>query len=232
MGRTFYTDQTNGNILIANANTYTQAQLAGMAADPQGNIDNLVFHSDFNYLTIKGKNTLASHTIPAVNRILESWSDGGGGGCKIICAKLYEYDELPLHIYIADHEFGMKLRSEDQDAYNGYIKWAKVVVDWMEGDGPNFMFWIRDKEERYAKQQDFFIRLTKRIAMPWAYHMAYQMGYEFQDNRAGRWIMKSGLFISRLVGKYSNTEKDMNVFVKYFMLFFFGIYFGAIAGVK
>jgi hypothetical protein len=231
MGRTFYADQTNGNILIANANTYTQEQLAGMAADPVGNINNLVFHTDFNFLTIKGKNTLASHSIAAVDQILESWSDGGGG-CKIICTKLFQYDEMPLHIYIADQEFGHKLKNSDPDAYRGYIKWASVVVEWMEGDGPNFMFWIRDKEERYARQQDFFVRLTKRIAMPWAYHMAYQMGYEFQDNRAGRWIMKSGLAISRLVGKYTNPDKEMNVFTKYFMLLFFGIYFGAIAGVR
>jgi hypothetical protein len=232
MARTLYLDQASGNLMIADNNNYTSTELADMAADASGNIDKLVFHTDFNFLTIRGSVEKASHSIAVLERRYESWSDGGGGGCKIICTKLYEYGILPPHIYAADQEFGMMLRQNDPDAYNGYIKWATVVVDWMEGSGPNFMFWIRDKEKRHEKQRNFFINLTKRIATPWAYHMAYKMGYVMKDNRAGRLIMKSGLAISKLVGKFTQKDKEMNPVVAYTMLLFLGVYFRTLSGVK
>jgi hypothetical protein len=132
---------------------------------------------------------------------------GGGSSCKIICTKLYELGYLPDNIFEADQLFGEWLRENDPYAYYGYIKWASVVVDWMEKDGPQCMFWIRDKEKRNQKQKEMAIRWAKKIATPWAQHMAYKMGVIDNDSRAGRAIMKTGIFVSRLIGKLTKADK-------------------------
>jgi len=134
-------------------------------------------------------------------------SGGGGSGCKIICTKLHELGYLPDEIFEADQLFGEWLRETDPYAYYGYIKWASVVVDWMEKDGPQCMFWIRDKEKRNQKQKEMAIRWARKIATPWAQHMAYKMGVLENDSRAGKAIMKTGLFISRMIGKLTKTDR-------------------------
>ena len=157
---------------------------------------------------------------------------GGGGGCKIICTKLHELGYLPDHIYAADELFGEYLREHDPAAYYGYVRWASVVVDWMEQDGPQCMFWIRDKEKRGQAQRDLAISWARRIATPWAQHMAYKMGVEKEDSRAGRAIMKTGLFISRLIGKFSKADKPTkSVFTGYAMWAAFGLFY-VLAGLK
>lgn len=159
---------------------------------------------------------------------------GGGdsGGCKIICTKLHELGYLPDYIYEADEKFGQYLRDNDPYAYYGYVKWASVVVDWMENDGPQCMFWIRDKKKRAEAQRKMAIAWARRIATPWAHHMAYMMGAEQTDNKAGRMIMKTGMFISRMIGKYTKTTKPTkNVALGYLMWVTFGV-FWLLAGVK
>lgn len=152
--------------------------------------------------------------------------------CKIICAKLYELGYLPEHIYAADQMFGQYLRENDPYAYYGYVKWASVVVDWMEQDGPQCMFWIRDKEKRTQAQRNLAVKWAKRIATPWAQHMAFKMGVLKEDNRAGRLIMRSGLWVSRLIGKHTKaTEPTKNVALGYLMWLTFGI-FWLLAGIK
>lgn len=156
----------------------------------------------------------------------------GGDGCKIICTKLHELGYLPDYIYEADEKFGEYLRTNDPYAYYGYVKWASVVVDWMEKDGPQCMFWIRDKEKRGEAQRKMAIAWARRIATPWAHHMAYLMGAEKTDNKAGRLIMKTGMFISRMIGKYTKTkEPTKNVALGYLMWVTFGV-FWLLAGVK
>jgi hypothetical protein len=157
---------------------------------------------------------------------------GGGGGCKIICTKLHELGYLPDHIYAADELFGEYLRENDPEAYYGYIRWASVVVDWMEKDGPQCMFWIRDKEKRGQAQRELAISWARRIATPWAQHMAYKMGVEKEDSRAGRAIMKTGLTISRLIGKFSKADKPTkSVITGYAMWAAFGLFY-VLAGLK
>lgn len=159
-------------------------------------------------------------------------TSGGGDGCKIICTKLHELGYLPDYIYEADEKFGEYLRTNDPYAYYGYVKWASVVVDWMEKDGPQCMFWILDKEKRGEAQRKMAIAWARRIATPWAHHMAYLMGAEKTDNKAGRLIMKTGMFISRMIGKYTKTkEPTKNVALGYLMWVTFGV-FWLLAGVK
>jgi hypothetical protein len=159
-------------------------------------------------------------------------SGGGGGGCKIICTKLHELGYLPDNIYAADELFGQWLRANDPYAYYGYVKWASVVVDWMESDGPQCMFWIKDKEQRGQAQRELAIKWARRIATPWAEHMAYKMGVGETDNRAGRMIMTTGMWISRLIGKYTKTtEPSKSVALGYLMWATFGV-FWLLAGIK
>ena len=156
----------------------------------------------------------------------------GGGGCKIICTKLHELGYLPDHIYEADEKFGEWLRTNDPYAYYGYIKWASVVVDWMDKDGPQCMFWIRDKQKRNDAQRNMAISWARRIATPWAQHMAFIMGVEKQDNKAGRLIMKTGMWVSRMIGKYTKTtEPTKSPVLGYVMWATFGV-FWLLAGVK
>lgn len=151
---------------------------------------------------------------------------------KIICTKLHELGYLPDHIYAADERFGEWLRANDPYAYYGYIKWASVVVDWMEQDGPQCMFWIRDPGQRKQAQRDLAIKWARRIATPWAEHMAYKMGVGEQDNRAGRLIMNTGMWVSRIIGRYTKTtEPSKSVALGYAMWLTFGV-FWLLAGVK
>ncbi len=158
---------------------------------------------------------------------------GGGGGCSIICTKLHELGYLSDEIYQADEQFGHWLRSNDPDAYYGYLKWARVVVDWMSNEGPQCMFWIQDRAERNAQQKAMAVRWSRRIATPWAEHMAYKMGVLKEDNRAGRYIMNIGIAVSRLIGKFvkHTNQPTKNVAIGYAMWAMFGLLY-MIAGVK
>jgi hypothetical protein len=158
---------------------------------------------------------------------------GGGGGCSIICTKLYELGYLSDEIYQADERFGHWLRQTDPDAYYGYLKWARVVVDWMSNEGPQCMFWIQDKKIRNEKQREMATSWARRIATPWAQHMAYKMGVLRQDNRAGRYIMTIGIAVSRLIGKFvtHTNQPTKNVAIGYAMWAMFGLLY-MIAGVK
>lgn len=164
---------------------------------------------------------------------LMSQSDSGGSsGGKIICTKLYELGYMPEEIFAADQLFGQWLQENDPYAYWGYIKWASVVVEWMEKDGPQCMFWIRNKDERNEAQKQMAISWARRIAMPWAYHMAYRMGTVQEDNKAGRLIMKTGLFVSRLIGKLTRTTTaTKSPITGYLMWGTFGV-FWLLAGLK
>ena len=155
-----------------------------------------------------------------------------GNSTKIICTKLFELGYLPQEVYTADQKFGEWLRENDPYAYFGYIKWASVVVEWMEKEGPQCMFWIKDKKVRGEKQKALAISWAKRIATPWAQHMAYRMGTLPEDNRAGRMIMKVGLFISRIIGKKTNaiTNKS-SLKIGFGMWAIFGLFY-LLAGIK
>ena len=151
---------------------------------------------------------------------------------KIICTKLFELGYLPQEIYTADQKFGQWLRENDPYAYFGYIKWASVVVEWMDKEGPQCMFWIKDKKVRGEKQKALAISWAKRIATPWAQHMAYRMGTLPEDSKAGRIIMKFGLWLSRLIGKTTNTTTNTkSVKLGYSMWAIFGILY-ILAGIK
>lgn len=162
-----------------------------------------------------------------------SWSDNkprrrGGGGSKIICTKLYELGLLSKKIFEADQKFGKKLSKENPEVYDGYIAWAKTVVDWMNGKGPQCMFWIKDKKKRNKAQKELSRKWAKAIATPWAKHMAYLMGVEKKDNLAGKIIMSLGKPICKVIGRwqtiFGESRKPAGLIQGYSLWLLFAIF--------
>lgn len=145
---------------------------------------------------------------------------GGGGGGKIICTKLYELGLMSKEIYEADQAFGADLVATRPDIYNGYRAWAEIVVDWMDGNGPNMMPWLSEQRRREITQQ-WSTSWAQEIATPWAEEMAYQMGRRESSNLAGKAIMAIGTPICKVVGVWQRVigpSKHPAGFVKGLML--------------
>jgi len=148
---------------------------------------------------------------------------------KIICSKLFQIGLLRAETYAADQQYGEWLREADPEVYEGYIRWASTVVDWMDGRGPTFMPWIRDPEARARAQSDMAIRWTKRIATPWAEHMMFLMGMRKVDNDIGRTLMAIGRPISRMVNRLPRDRDLGALSTMTMLLIFFGSYYLATA---
>lgn len=120
-------------------------------------------------------------------------------GGKIICTKLYELGLMDRAIYEADQAFGAQLLEQNPDVYNGYRAWAEIVVDWMNGEGPNMLPWL-PKERSMQITRDWSIKWAKDIATPWAEEMAYAMGKKDSGSLTGRMITAVGTPICKVVG--------------------------------
>jgi len=162
-----------------------------------------------------------------------AWSNwprgrGGRGKRKIICAKLYELKMLSKKIFQADQKFGKILAQQNPEVYDGYIAWAKTVVAWMDGKGPQCMFWIKDAKKRNKKQKELSRKWAKAIATPWAKHMAYLMGVEKKDNKAGKIIMALGKPICKVVGRwrtiFGESRKEAGLLQGYSLWLLFAVF--------
>lgn len=118
---------------------------------------------------------------------------------KIICTKLFQIGMMPYNIFAADQQYGEWLKKNDRVVYRGYIKWAKIVTSWIDGGGPDFMVWIKNKEKRIEAQKKAATEWAYKIATPWSEHMAYLMGAVKNDNVMGRIIMNIGRPICKIV---------------------------------
>lgn len=118
---------------------------------------------------------------------------------KIICTKLHSLGLLPTEIFLADQEFGAKLIKERPDIYNGYRAWAEIVVDWMDGSGPNILPWLPESRSQQILK-DWAIAWAKDIATPWAEEMAYSMGKTDQGSITGKMLTAAGIPICKAVG--------------------------------
>ena len=143
-----------------------------------------------------------------------SGGGGGGGGGKIICQKLAELGYFDQEMNAADQRFGIKLQTQDRMAYAGYVRWARTVVDLMEGGGSAtfrrwVLFWVHDEQQRQALQRRIVTAYINALARPWAEEMAHRMqapGYE-RSNFAGRLIMDIGMPLCRSIGRSESTRK-------------------------
>jgi len=119
---------------------------------------------------------------------------------KIVCAKFHDMGMMSSEIWAADQAYGRVLRKRDKTIYRGYIKWAKICTQWMDGAGPDFMPWIADPTERKLKQKEFATDILYRVGQPWSEHMAYIMGTLNKDNDYGRILMSIGRPLCKFFG--------------------------------
>jgi len=128
---------------------------------------------------------------------------------KIICSKLYDIGAMAPAIFAADQAYGKWLFKNDKVVYRGYIRWARIVTAWMDGKGPDFMFWIRDKEKRVEAQKELTRKMATKMGIPWAEHMAFKMGALREDNLHGKVLMSIGVPICRFLDKMPRVrERD------------------------
>jgi hypothetical protein len=135
---------------------------------------------------------------------------------KIICTKLYQLGLLEKSVFEADQAFGARLIKERPDIYNGYRAWAEIVVDWMEGKGPNILPWL-SKERAHKILQTWAINWAHDIATPWAEEMAYLMGKKESGSLTGKMLTAAGLPICKLVGlwqRHLGPSKKPTGFIK------------------
>jgi hypothetical protein len=128
---------------------------------------------------------------------------------------------MPYNIFAADQLYGEWLKKNDRSVYRGYIKWAKIVTSWIDGGGPDFMVWIKDKEKRAEAQKKAATDWAYKIATPWSQHMAYLMGAVKNDNVMGRIIMKIGRPICKVVYFMPKKRILPDVVSTWTMWFFF-----------
>lgn len=122
--------------------------------------------------------------------------DGGGGGGKIICTKLYHLGKMPREIFEADQAFGKELVKQSPETYAGYVIWARHVVRWMS------------REDWIGKA---VVAITNAIATPWSVAMAEEMGVNVKSNAFGRFLLKRGLQMCRLIGNMKKQGGLKNV---------------------
>ena len=145
---------------------------------------------------------------------------------KIICqslARLGYFKDQEMND--ADQRFAIWLKKNDPVAYDGYIVWARTVVDLMNGEGNHesfrkiAFFWEKDDAKRIYLQQKLVCYYMDALARPWAEEMAHLMGakgYE-KSNPAGKLVMMIGIPLSRLVGR-AKSNKTMNSTLKVFLI--------------
>jgi hypothetical protein len=126
---------------------------------------------------------------------------------KIICTKLFDLGLMKKNIFEADQAFGERLQKTNPDIYNGYRAWAEIVVDWMDGKGPDFMVWIKDPVARKEAQKVAITKMAINIGTPWSEHMAFRMGALKQDNFRGKVLMTIGVPICRLLDKVPRVRE-------------------------
>jgi hypothetical protein len=114
---------------------------------------------------------------------------------------------MSQEIWAADQQYGQLLRKTDKRVYRGYIRWARIVTAWMNGEGPDFMIWV-PKEHRAEAQKHAMVNMAVKIGDPWSKHMAYLMGAKRKDNFMGRILMNIGRPICRVVDVLPRITKS------------------------
>jgi hypothetical protein len=106
------------------------------------------------------------------------------------------------------------IAATDPQLLEGYYKWAGVVIDWMDGNGPDIMTWIKDDTQRSKQQSHWATKWAQKIATPWAVEMAHQVGMRNKGSLTGKLLMMVGYPITKLVSKVNRKATK----VDYWML--------------
>ena len=151
---------------------------------------------------------------------------------KIICTKLYYLGMMPRHIFEADQRFGEILIKTDPDLYNGYVAWAKIVVDWMDGNGPAVNFWDTPENQKQNLSK-WATNWAYDIATPWAEYMAFKMGELDYLNKTGLVLHKVGGSLSKAVGLWNKvfgkSDKPAGIITGFSLVGIFVILKGIVA---
>jgi len=123
-----------------------------------------------------------------------------GSGCKIICAQMSDLGFFSPEINDADQRFGRRLQRRFPRIYNGYVYWAKTIVDWNKGKGPNLYLW--DMKDNGEMQKNISLYMTQELARPWSQEMAKLEGVKTNTSITGKFIFWFGFLISALVGLF------------------------------
>lgn len=121
---------------------------------------------------------------------------GDGGGSKMICTKLHYLGKMPEDIFVADQAFGALMAKSEPETYAGYAIWARHVVRWMS------------REDWIGKT---VVAIVHKIATPWSVAMAEEMGVDVKSGWFGRFLMKRGLQMCRVIGKMNQNRSLQNV---------------------
>jgi hypothetical protein len=125
----------------------------------------------------------------------ETVADGGGSGAAdgtVICTHMHKLGYLSDAIYKADKEFGEMVIATSPGTYLGYIRWAPTIVEWMK------------RPTLFGK---FTVWATRKIAVPWAYAMAEQMGVPVKSSRFGRFLLNYGLAFCTWLGPRKQSKQ-------------------------
>jgi len=72
---TFFTDRNTGKIIIKDYDANdTVETLRAKALSPDASV---IFHSEYDFITIRGTLSVSSIVLPAFSRTVHTWSDGG-----------------------------------------------------------------------------------------------------------------------------------------------------------
>ena len=74
--KTLYVDGNAGVLMIGDYGVSTNA-----VSNPDAYLDNLNFHSGYNYVQFYSTTSVSSITFPAVPRNVYTWNDASKGGC-------------------------------------------------------------------------------------------------------------------------------------------------------
>lgn len=108
---------------------------------------------------------------------------GGGGGSSVICSELRRQGLMDDLIWAADERFG---GLQTRAVRDGYRCWAQYIA-------------------RGMKRSPWLTRIVSRLAIPWAYEMAYLMGARSRGSLLGRALMFAGLPFCAFLGKLRST---------------------------
>ena len=162
--------------LFAAQNTATEQQLGAITAG----LENLTIEEQLNILGVAASNA-------------GDEGGDGGGGITYLCTVVWEKDDMPTHIYEADHAYG---QSVDRAVKAGYDVWARPLAKVM-----------RSKKWLYA--------ILKPLILAWAQDMAYCMKRDERPSYVGRMLSFIGYPVCKVLGKYVNWRNVLKQWKSY-----------------
>mgnify|MGYP003346510782 FL=1 len=114
-------------------------------------------------------------------------------------------------LFRSDGLFGEYMVKNHIDIYNGYRSFADTIIQWTYGQGPNVFFWIKDPVKKIEVTSKTALKWTTIVAMPWAEHMSYKMGYTDEDNIVGNILMKIGYPMCKVMNKVFNRSEEVSL---------------------